>query len=114
MQSHTDCLMFAKMQFFHDIANILIEFLTKLQTDDAVMPLPSGLLETILRRLMKFFILAEVTKAAVTPYKLIKLDVFDKTICLPVSSVKLTTAYEDFLPSEGILASEKSNFPQDC
>ena len=64
MQSHTDCLMFAKMQFSHDVANILNEFLTKLQTDDAVMPLPSDLLEIIFRRLMKFFILAESYKGS--------------------------------------------------
>ena len=32
MQSHTDHLLFAKMEFFHDIANILNEFLTKFQT----------------------------------------------------------------------------------
>ena len=58
VQSHTDRFMFAKWQFFHDIANILSEFLTKFQ---------------------KFFILAEVMKAAATAYKLIKPDVFDKT-----------------------------------
>ena len=57
---------------------------------------------------------AEVIKAAATAYKLIKLDVFDKNICLPVSSVKLTTATEAFLSSEDISASEKSNFRQDC
>ena len=79
MQSRTDRLMFAKMQFFHDIANILTEFLTKFQTDNQVMPFFSDLLENILRRLMKFFILAEVIKAAATAYKLMKLDIFDKT-----------------------------------
>ena len=63
---------------------------------------------------MKFFILAEVIKAAATAYKLIKLDVFDKSIRLPASSVKLTTATEAFLSSEDISASEKSNFRQDC
>ena len=77
--------MFAKMQFFHDIANILSEFLTKFQTDNPVMPFLSDLLESILRRLMKFFILAEVIKAVATAYKLIKLDVCDKNIRLPVS-----------------------------
>ena len=74
------------------------------------MPFLSDLLESILRRLMKFFILAEVIKAAATAYKLIKLDVFDKNIRLPVSSVKLTSGTEAFLSSEDILASEKSNF----
>ena len=64
----------------------------------------SDLLESILRRLMKFFILAEVIKAAGTAYKLIKLDVFDKNIGLPVSSVKMATVTEAFLSSEGILA----------
>ena len=64
VQSHTDRLMFAKMQFFHDIANILSEFLTKFQTDNPVMPFLSDLLESILRRFMKSFILAEVIKAA--------------------------------------------------
>ena len=59
---------------------------------------------------MKFFILAKVIKAEATAYKLMKLDVFDKNIHLPVSSVKLTTATEAFLSSEGISASEKSNF----
>ena len=42
--------------------------------------------------------------------KLVKLDVFDENICLPVLSVKLTTATKAFLSSEGILASGKSNF----
>ena len=72
MQSHTDCLMFAKMQFFHDIANILSEFLTKFQTDNPAMLFLSNLLESILRRLMKSFILAEVIKAAATTYKVTK------------------------------------------
>ena len=66
VQSHTDCLMFAKMQFFHDIAIILSEFSTKFQTDNPVMPFHSDLLESSLRRLIKFFILAEVIKAAAT------------------------------------------------
>ena len=78
------------------------------------MPFLSDLPEIILRRLMKFFILAEVIKAAATAYKLIKLDVFDKSIHLTASSVKLTTVTEAFLSSEGILASEKSHFRQDC
>ena len=67
------------------------------------------LLESIIKRYMKSFILAEVIKTAATSYKLIKLDVFDKNICLPVSSVKMTTATEAFLSPEGISASEKSN-----
>ena len=89
VQSHTDCLMFAKIQFFHDIANILSESLTNFLTDNPVIPFLSDLLESILRRFMKFFILAEVIKSAATAYKLVKLDVFDKNICLPVSSVKV-------------------------
>ena len=60
--------------------------------DNQVMPFLSDLLENILRRLMKFFILAEVIKAVATAYKLLKLDVFHKNISLPVSSVKLATA----------------------
>ena len=72
MQSHTDCLMFVKMQFFYDIRNILSEFLTKFQTDNPAMLFLSNLLEGILRRLMKSFILAEVLKAAATAYKLTK------------------------------------------
>ena len=68
MQSHTDRLMFAKIQFFHDIANILSEFLTKFQTDNPVMPFLSDLLKKTLRRLMKFFILTEVIKLAATAY----------------------------------------------
>ena len=87
VQSHTDCLMFAKMQFFHDIGNSLSEFLTKFQTVNSVIPSLSDLLESILRRHMKFLILAEVIKAVATAYKLIKLDVFDKNIRLRVSSV---------------------------
>ena len=63
---------------------------------------------------MKFFILAEVIKAVATPYKLLELDVFHKNISLPVSSVKLATATKAFLYSEGISASEKSHFQQDC
>ena len=66
VQSHTDRLVFSKMQFFHDIANILREFLTKFQTDNQLMPFLSDLLESILRRLMKLFILAEVIRAAAT------------------------------------------------
>ena len=55
----------------HDIANILSEFVTKFQTNNPVLPFLSDLLESILRRLMKLFILAEVIKAAATTYKLI-------------------------------------------
>ena len=43
-----------------------------------------------------------------------KCYVFDKNIGLPVSSVKLATATKPFLSWEGISASEKSNFWQDC
>ena len=93
MQSHTDCLMFAKMHFFHDIANIVNKFLTKFQVGNPVMPFLSDLLESILRRFLKFFILPEVIKAVATVYKLIKLGVFVRNICLPVS-VKLTTTTE--------------------
>ena len=70
--------MFAKTHFFHDIANILSEFLMKFQTDNPVMSFLSDLLESIVKRLVKVFILAEAIKAAETAYKLIKLDVFDK------------------------------------
>ena len=38
VQSHTDRLMFAKMQFFHDISKILSKFLTKFQIDNPAMP----------------------------------------------------------------------------
>ena len=55
----------------HDIANILSEFVTKFQTNNPVLPFLSDLLESILRRLMKLFILAEDIKAAATTYKLI-------------------------------------------
>ena len=109
-QSHTDRLMFSKMQFVHNIANILSEFLTRFQTVNPAIHFLSDLLESVLRRLIKFFILAEVIKAAATVYKLIKLDVFDKNIHLPVLSVKLTTVTEAFLSSEYISASGKSNF----
>ena len=78
------------------------------------MSLLSDPLESTLRRLMKFSILAEVIKVAATAYKVIKLDVFDKNISLPLSSVKLATATEAFLSSEGISASEKINFHQNC
>ena len=49
MQSHTDRLIFAKMHFFHDIADIMNNFLTKFQTDNPSVPFLSGLLEIILR-----------------------------------------------------------------
>ena len=97
VQNHTDHLMFGKMQFFHDIANVLSEFLTKFQTDDPVMLFLSDLQESILRRLMKLFILAEVIKAAETAFKLTKRYVFDKNVSLPVSSVKLATVTKPFL-----------------
>ena len=47
VQSHTYRLMFAKLQFFHDVANILSEVLTKFQTDNPIMPFLSYLLESI-------------------------------------------------------------------
>ena len=80
MQCHADSLMFAKMQFFHNIANILSEFLTNFQTDKPVMPFLSDLLKRFLRTFMKSFILAEVIKATAT-YG------FDRNIRLLVSSV---------------------------
>ena len=74
-----------------------MEFLTKSQTDNPAMPFLSDLLGSILRRLMEFFILAEIIKAAATGYT-------DKNICLP------ETATKTFPSSEGISASEKSHF----
>ena len=81
-----------------------MEFLTQFQTDNPVMPFLSVLLESIIRRHMEFFILADVIKAATTGYELVKLGIFDKNIRLP------ETATKTFLSSEGISASEKSNF----
>ena len=106
--------MFSKMQFVHDIANILSEFLTKFQTVNPAILFLSDLLESVLRRLIKFFILAEVIKAAATVYKLIKFDVFDKNIHLPLLSVKLATVTKALLSSEYILASGKSNFDKNA
>ena len=85
VQSHSDRLTFAKIQFFLDIANIFSEFLKRFQSDNPVMPFLSDLLKSILKKHMKFFILNEVIKVAATAYKLIKIDVFGKNICLPVS-----------------------------
>ena len=85
VQSHSDRLTFAKIQFFLDIANMFSEFLKRFQSDNPVMPFLSDLLKSILKKHMKFFILNEVIKVAATAYKLIKIDVFGKSICLPVS-----------------------------
>ena len=40
VQSHTDRLMFAEMDFCHDISNLFSELLTKFQTHNPVMPFP--------------------------------------------------------------------------
>ena len=46
-----------KFQFFIDIVNILAPFLKQFQTDDPVMPFMDEMLASVIRRLMKIFLL---------------------------------------------------------
>ena len=114
VRNYNDKLMLSKMQFFHDIARILREFLLYFQTDNPMMPFMSDVLEKILLRIMKMFVLKEVLKEASTVYKLIKIDINDQNILLPPSSLKLPTATEGSLKSEKITMSEKLQFKKDC
>ena len=59
-----------KFQFFIDIANILAPFLKQFQTDDPVMPFMGEMLDSIIRRLMKIFLLQSVVNDVVTSQNL--------------------------------------------
>ena len=50
-------------------------FLRKCQTDDPMMPFLSDFLGTMLRWLMKIFLKDNTLDEAVTPFKLVKIDV---------------------------------------
>ena len=68
----------------NDFAAMLNTFLKLFLTDAAMVPFLFDVLERLLRRFLKLFVLKAVADAAVTPYQLIKtsgklLPVDDKT-----------------------------------
>ena len=71
----SDPLIKVKFHFFKDLASHLEVFLRKYQTDDPMMPFLSNELETILGCLMKMFLKDNILEEAVTPFKLVKVDV---------------------------------------
>ena len=74
VKHHKDNTIIFKFQFFIDIANILAPFLKQFQTDVPVIPFMDEILASIIRRLMKIFLLQSVVNDLVTSHQLIKLD----------------------------------------
>ena len=95
-----------KFRFFIDIANILAPFLKQFQIDDPVMPFMDEVLATIIRRIMKIFLLRSVVNDVVTSHQLIKLDITKKGF-LPQLAVKLPTASKALLSTLEISSSKK-------
>ena len=89
--------MLCKFQFFQDVAEILAKFLKQFQTDSPVLPFLSDILEFILRRVMKMFLLSSYLKEVATPCQVLKLDYKSDCHRLPLQSVKLPTATEALL-----------------
>ena len=115
LQAHyTDKLMKVKFQAFKDIAHKLNQFLTVFQTDAPMLPFLSDILESLLRRIMRYFIRSSVVAEAATPYKLIGLDVSATSEnCLPVNDLKLTTAVKSILKELKCTGGQKHTFLKD-
>ena len=99
--------------FFIDIANILAPFLKQFQTDDPVMPFMGEMLDSIIRRLMKIFLLQSVVNDVVTSHQLIKHDITKKGF-LPQLAVKLPTASKALLSTLEISSSKKIKLIDQC
>ena len=80
VKHHKDNSIKFKFQFFIDIANILAPILKKFQTDDQVMSFMDEMLASIVRRLMKIFLLRSVVNDVITSHQLIKIDITKKNI----------------------------------
>ena len=102
-----------KFRFFIDIANILAPFLKQFQIDDPVMPFMDEVLATIIRRIMKIFLLRSVVNDVVTSHQLIKLDI-RKGFFLPQLAVKLPTASKALVSTLESSCSKKLKLIDQC
>ena len=72
-----------------------------------MVPFLADALESIVRQMMKFFLLKKSVNAATTQFQLMKLDVEDAAKQKPISSVKLTTSEEAVLASGNFTTEQK-------
>ena len=90
-----------KLHFFKHVASILKEFLACFQTDRPMLTFLATSLDQTLRRIMKKFVSTNVLEKASTPYKLIKVGLFEKDVCLPNKLVDLRTTTKRKLEAVG-------------
>ena len=96
-----------KLHFFKHVAFILKEFLICFQTDRPMIPFLAASLDQTLRRTMKKFVSTKVLEEASTPYKLIKVDLSKKDVCLPTELVELETTTKQKLKAVGASKDKK-------
>ena len=90
-EAYTDKNVVIYLTIFRDVASQLEVFLKTFQTDAPMVPFLSDTLEKITRRLMRYILKKDVVNAAVTPHKLMKLDVLAEKNLKPVNEVKMPT-----------------------
>lgn len=111
---HLDETMLAKFHFFKHIASLLQEFLVSFQTDKPMVPFLATSLENVLRKLMKKFVSPHILEEENTPYKLVKLDLSKKDVCLPAQLVDVGTATKTKLKSLKLSSEQKLKFKNTC
>ena len=79
--------MIVKFNFLKELTSKLNVFPVKFQTDSPMILFISNVLETLLRSLMKRFVLMAKLEEANTTYKLIKLDLDCQKSLLPIEQV---------------------------
>ena len=103
-----------KFQAFKDVAHKMNLFLTVFQTDAPMIPFLSDTLESLMRRIMGYFVRGTVLDEAATPYQLMKIDVsFDSKSLLLVKDVKLPTATKAMLKQITPTPGQKETFLKD-
>ena len=87
----------AKLHFFRDEAQMLVEFLTGFQEGSPTKPFLNDSSEVIIHHIMKIIILNNVLKEAVTADLLIKIRMSKTSDQLTLDDMKLSTTTEILL-----------------
>lgn len=87
VKKQNDPLILVKFQILKELASKLNAFLVCFQTDSPMIPFMSDSLESIIRSIIKRFVLKGVLEKASTPYKLININLDCLENLLPVEQV---------------------------
>ena len=84
------------------------------QTDCPIVPFMSDEMEKVFRKLCRLVLKPEGVDEATTPYKLIKINVPDKSIQKEYMETNIGTAANDDLGDESINSDIKKSFTKEC